>query len=96
MGAPGQADHGTYYDTSGELLTELVERLTFHNPDNGFCLLRVKARDQRDLITVIGHLPRRDEVSRSGLDGWDGEDHVRLHGRPCSGITARLRRRPRR
>ena len=27
-----------------ETLTGLVERVTFHNPDNGFCVLRVKAR----------------------------------------------------
>ena len=38
-----------------ENLAGLVERITFHNPDNGFCVLRVKARGQRDLITVIGH-----------------------------------------
>ena len=38
-----------------EVLAGLVERVTFHNPENGFCVLRVKARGQRDLITVIGH-----------------------------------------
>ena len=38
-----------------ENLAGLVERITFHNPDNGFCVLRVKARGQRDLITVVGH-----------------------------------------
>ena len=27
----------------------------FHNEENGFCVLRVKARGQRDLITVLGH-----------------------------------------
>ena len=32
-----------------EALTGLVERVTFHNPDNGFCVLRVKVRGQRDL-----------------------------------------------
>ena len=32
----------------------LVERVTFHNADNGFCVLRVKARGQRDLVTVVG------------------------------------------
>ena len=42
---------------SSETLTGLVERVTFHNPDNGFCVLRVKARGQRDLITVVGHAP---------------------------------------
>lgn len=35
-----------------EVLVGLVERVTFHNEENGFCVLRVKARGQRDLITV--------------------------------------------
>src|SRR6201985_389138 len=38
-----------------EVLGGLVDRVTFHNAENGFCVLRVKARGQRDLITVIGH-----------------------------------------
>src|ERR1700694_5465666 len=38
-----------------EALAGLVERVTFHNEENGFCVLRVKARGQRDLITVPGH-----------------------------------------
>jgi exodeoxyribonuclease V alpha subunit len=38
-----------------EALAGLVERVTFHNPENGFCVLRVKARGQRDLVTVVGH-----------------------------------------
>jgi Holliday junction resolvasome RuvABC DNA-binding subunit len=40
-----------------ETLVGLVERVTFHNPDNGFCVLRVKARGQRDLVSVVGHAP---------------------------------------
>jgi exodeoxyribonuclease V alpha subunit len=38
-----------------EALAGLVGRVTFHNAENGFCVLRVKARGQRDLITVVGH-----------------------------------------
>ena len=38
-----------------EVLAGLVERVTFHNADNGFCVLRVKARGHRDLVTVVGH-----------------------------------------
>jgi hypothetical protein len=38
-----------------EVLAGLVERVTFHNADNGFCVLRVKARGHRELITVVGH-----------------------------------------
>jgi len=41
--------------TPTEVLAGLVDRVTFHNSENGFCVLRVKARAQRDLITVIGH-----------------------------------------
>ena len=38
-----------------EVLAGLVERVTFHNSDNGFCVLRVKARGHLELVTVIGH-----------------------------------------
>jgi hypothetical protein len=41
--------------TPTEVLAGLVDRVTFHNPENGFCVLRVKARGQRDLVTVLGH-----------------------------------------
>ena len=40
---------------SREVLAGLVERVTFHNAENGFCVLRIKARGHRELITVIGH-----------------------------------------
>ena len=38
-----------------EVLAGLVERVTFHNLENGFCVLRTKARGHRDLVTVVGH-----------------------------------------
>jgi exodeoxyribonuclease V alpha subunit len=38
-----------------EVLAGLVERVTFHNPENGFCVLRIKARGHRDLVTIVGH-----------------------------------------
>jgi exodeoxyribonuclease V alpha subunit len=38
-----------------EVLAGLVERVTFHNEESGFCVLRTKARGHRDLITVVGH-----------------------------------------
>src|SRR3954454_16636125 len=37
-----------------EALAGLVERLTFHSPETGFCVLRVKVRGQRELVTVVG------------------------------------------
>jgi ATP-dependent exoDNAse (exonuclease V) alpha subunit len=38
-----------------EVLAGFVDRVTFHNAENGFCVLRIKARGQRDPITVIWH-----------------------------------------
>ncbi len=38
-----------------EVLAGPVERVTFHNPENGFCVLRTRARGHRELVTVVGH-----------------------------------------
>ena len=38
-----------------ERLSGSVERVTFHNADTGFCVLRLKVRGQRDLVTLTGH-----------------------------------------
>lgn len=38
-----------------EVLAGVVERVTFHNADNAFCVLRVKAWAHRNLVTVVGH-----------------------------------------
>jgi exodeoxyribonuclease V alpha subunit len=40
-----------------ETLEGFVERVTFHSDESGFCVLRVKARGHRDLVTVVGTLP---------------------------------------
>ena len=37
-----------------EPLSGLVERVTFHSAETGFCVLRVKVRGHRDLVTVLG------------------------------------------
>jgi exodeoxyribonuclease V alpha subunit len=38
-----------------EVLAGLVERVTYHNAENGFCVLRARARGHRDVVTVVGH-----------------------------------------
>ena len=40
--------------SSQEVLAGLVERVTVHNEENGFCVLRTKARGHRGLVTVVG------------------------------------------
>ena len=61
-----------------EALAGLVERVTFHNAETGFCVLRVKVRGQRDLATVVGHaalVSAGEFVSASGT--WVND---RTHG----------------
>jgi exodeoxyribonuclease V alpha subunit len=41
--------------TPGDHLTGTVERVTFHNEENGFSVLRVQVRGRRELVTVVGH-----------------------------------------
>jgi hypothetical protein len=48
-----------------ELLAGLVERVTYQNAENGFCVIRVKARGHRELITVVGHPPQSPLASGS-------------------------------
>jgi exodeoxyribonuclease V alpha subunit len=48
MAERGAVDH------SREPLSGLVERVTFHSAETGFCVLRVKVRGHRDLVTVLG------------------------------------------
>lgn len=40
-----------------EYLSGNIERITYHNEDNGFCVLRVKVKGHKDLVTVTGNSP---------------------------------------
>src|SRR5262245_21408307 len=42
--------------TNGEPISGVVERITFHNLDNGYVVLRVRGPKHRDLVTVVGTL----------------------------------------
>ena len=48
-----------------EVLAGLVERVTYQNADNGFCVVRVKARGHRDLVTLVGQPPPSPRASGS-------------------------------
>ncbi len=37
-----------------ETLKGLIERVTYHNPENGFAVLKVVVKGRRDLVTVVG------------------------------------------
>jgi ATP-dependent exoDNAse (exonuclease V) alpha subunit len=53
-----------------EEISGLIERVTFHNEESGFCVLRVKARGQRDETTVIGSLPSVTAGEWLSAEGW--------------------------
>src|ERR1019366_2667215 len=40
-----------------EEISGLIERVTFHNDESGFCVLRVKTKGHREETTVVGSLP---------------------------------------
>jgi ATP-dependent exoDNAse (exonuclease V) alpha subunit len=63
------------------VLAGLVDRVTFHNEENGFCVLRTKARGQRDLIAVLGHaamISAGEFVQASGIWINDGTHGVQF------------------
>src|ERR1035438_5461055 len=42
---------------ASEEISGVIERVTFHNDESGFCVLRVKTKGNREETTVIGSLP---------------------------------------
>ena len=45
---------GTTSDVPVERISGSVERVTFHSEESGFCVLRIKVKGKRELVTVIG------------------------------------------
>ena len=39
-----------------EYLSGSIEHITYHNTENGFCVLRVKVKNHKDLVTITGNL----------------------------------------
>ena len=40
-----------------EKLSGVIDRIVFHNPENGFGVMRVEADGRRGEVTVVGNLP---------------------------------------
>src|ERR1039457_857948 len=53
-----------------EEISGVIERVTFHNDESGFCVLRVKVRGQRDETTVVGSLPSVTAGEWLSAEGW--------------------------
>lgn len=71
-----------------EHLAGLVERVTFHHPDSGFCVLRLKVKGERELVTLVGHTPTvtpGEYASASGTWVMDRE-----HGRQFKAVFVKI------
>jgi exodeoxyribonuclease V alpha subunit len=79
--------------STGEVLAGIVERVTFHNAENGFCVIRIKARGHRELVTAVGHaatIAAGEWVTASGE--WVNN---RTHGQQFKSCFMRTSRRDR-
>lgn len=71
-----------------EYLAGLVERVTFHNTENGFCVLRLKVKGERELITLVGHAPSVTPGEYASASGaWVAD---REHGRQFKAVFIKI------
>ena len=57
-----------------EQISGLIERVTLHNDESGFCFLRVRIKEQRDEVTVAGALPSATAREWLPAEGWWARD----------------------
>ncbi len=69
-------------------LSGLVERVTFHNAQNGFCVLRLKVKGERELITLVGHAPAVSPGEYASASGTWVTD--REHGRQFRAVFVKI------
>ena len=74
--------------TDFDRLAGLVERVTFHNEQNGFCVLRLKVKGERELITLIGHAPAVSPGEYASASGSWVTD--REHGRQFRAVFVKI------
>ena len=60
-----------------ETLSGLIERVTFHSTESGFCVLRIKVSGKRELVTVVGSAPsvRAGEYIEVTGSWFNNKDH---------------------
>lgn len=66
----------------------VVERVTFHNSESGFSVLRVKAKGIAELITVVGHVSSVSPGEH--LIGWGEWVHNKDYGQQLKAKTIKL------
>jgi len=62
-----------------ETLSGAIERVTFHNEDNGFSILKVAVKGQKEPVSMLGHLAQANPGEHVVAEGrWEVD---RTHGR---------------
>ena len=69
-------------------LAGLVERVTFHNEQSGYCVLRLKVKGERELVTLIGHAPAVSPGEYASASGHWVTD--REHGRQFRAVFVKI------
>ena len=65
---------GGHTGNYGDYIEGIVERLTFHSPESGYTIARVKTKEERDLITIVGSFPQIEAGQTLRLEG-DWHNH---------------------
>lgn len=73
---------------SPEKLIGLIERVTFHSEASGFCVLKVKARGRRDIVTVIAQAAR--VLAGESIEAVGGWTHHKNHGLQFNAAQLRI------
>lgn len=71
-----------------ERVSGLVERVTYHNGDNGFCVLRLMVKGERELVTLVGHTPTVSPGEYASASGTWITD--REHGRQFRAVFVKI------
>ncbi|WP_075795231.1 SF1B family DNA helicase RecD2 [Massilia putida] len=81
-------DHAPNSGTELDRLSGLVERVTYHNGENGYCVLRLKVKGERDLVTVLGYTPTVTPGEYASASGnWVTD---REHGRQFRAVFLKI------
>lgn len=86
MVLPTQHSHSA--DNPVEKLQGSIERVTFHSESSGFCVLRIKVKGYRELITVLGSaatVTAGEYIECTGC--WVND---RQHGQQFKSITLKI------
>ncbi len=90
MPKKGQNSYSVRDPGAADRLSGLVERVTFHSGETGFCVLKVKVRGFRDLCAVVGTVPSVSAGEWLAAEGrWVVDSK---HGRQFKADTLRVTR----